>query len=58
MALYVGAIPQTLYYQPLQYHSLSYILKPCGTDVRSSNLTPYCHIYLPYITTFFINAYH
>ena len=25
-------------------------------DVRSSNLTPYCHIFLPYITKFVINA--
>ena len=27
-------------------------------DVRSSNLTPYCHISLPYITKFVINANH
>ena len=27
-------------------------------DVRSSNLTPYCHISLPYITKFVINASH
>ena len=26
--------------------------------MRSSNLTPYCHIYLPYITKFVINANH
>jgi hypothetical protein len=28
------------------------------TDVHSSNLTPYCHISLPYITKFVINANH
>jgi hypothetical protein len=27
-------------------------------DVYSSNLTPYCHISLPYITKFVINANH
>ena len=27
-------------------------------DVRSSNLTPYCHISLPYIMKFVINANH
>ena len=27
-------------------------------DVCSSNLTPYCHIFLPYITNFVINANH
>ena len=27
-------------------------------DVHSSNLTPYCHISLPYITKFVINANH
>ena len=30
--------------------------KPQGTEVRSSNLTPYCHISLPYITDSIINA--
>ena len=37
-------------------HSL--ISQLYGTDVRSSNLTPYCHISLPYITNFVINANH
>jgi hypothetical protein len=27
-------------------------------NVRSSTLTPYCHISLPYITNFVINANH
>ena len=31
-------------------------MKPQGTDVRCSNLTPYCHISLPSITNFVINA--
>ena len=39
-----------------RYHSLSNIPKPYGTDVCSSNLTPYCHISLPYIMNFVINA--
>jgi hypothetical protein len=38
--------------------TLSNIPKPRGTDVGSSNLTPYCHIFLPYITKFVINANH
>ena len=29
-----------------------------GTDVRSSNIIPYCHISFPYITKFVINANH
>ena len=37
---------------------LSNISIPWGRDVRSSNLTPYCHISLPYITNFVINANH
>ena len=31
---------------------------PRGTDLRSSNLTPYYHISLPCITNFVINANH
>jgi hypothetical protein len=31
-------------------------LKPYGTDVHGSNLTPYCHSSLPYITKFVINV--
>ena len=27
-------------------------------DVCSSNLTPYCHVYVPYITDFVIDASH
>ena len=34
------------------------IPKPQGTDVRSSQLTPYCHISLPYIMKFVIDAKH
>ena len=37
---------------------LSNILEPHGMDVRSSNLTPYCHISLPSITKFVMNANH
>ena len=33
-------------------------MKPQGTDVRCSNLTPYYHIYLFCITNFAINASH
>ena len=36
----------------------SNIPKSQGTDVCSSNLTPYRHISLPYITNFLINASH
>ena len=35
-----------------------YIPKPRGTDVHSSNLTPYCHISLPCSTNFVSNANH
>ena len=38
--------------------TLSNISKPWGTDVHSSNFIPYCHISLPYITNFVINANH
>ena len=38
-------------------HTLQYP-KILGADVRSSNLTPYCHISLPYITKFVSNANH
>ena len=33
-------------------------MKPYRTDVRSSSLTPCCHMSLPYITSFVINANH
>jgi hypothetical protein len=33
-------------------------LKPRGMDVRSADLTSYCHISLPYITKFIFNANH
>ena len=36
----------------------SNIPKPYGMDLRNSNLIPYCHISLPYITEFVINANH
>ena len=38
--------------------TLSDLLKPYGTDVCSSNLTPYCHISSPYITELVFNANH
>ena len=38
-------------------HTISY-LKILGNDVRSTNLTPYCHISFPCITKVVINANH
>ena len=38
--------------------TLSNIPIPLETDVRSSNITPYCHISLPCNTNFVINASH
>ena len=39
-------------------HTLSYIPKPQGTDVCSSNFTSYFHISLPCITKVVINVNH
>jgi hypothetical protein len=45
----------------INLHNVTYSLisqNPRGTDVCSSNLTPYCYISLSYITKFVINANH
>ena len=38
--------------------SFSYILKPKRTVVLNLNLSPYCHVSLPYITRFDIKINH
>ena len=45
----------------INLHNVTHSLisqNPKETDVHSSNLTPYCHLPLPYITNFVINATH
>ena len=44
--------------QPFHLTCTSQTPRPYGTDVCSSNLTPNCHISLPYIMKFVINAKH
>ena len=43
----------------INLHNITHsIISPNPRDARSSNITPYCHISLPYITNFVIKANH